>query len=106
MIKNNQSRRSLQEKNDLPRNRPVAAKVFDTLGGGELKADKVVDSKRMTPAPERNVDELKDSRRGVAAAEAALRGAWAGRNRLLDEVCEQWGYSHKHAIELLGAQAG
>jgi hypothetical protein len=25
---------------------------------------------------------------------------------MIDEVCEQWGYSRKHAIKLLGAQAG
>ena len=29
-----------------------------------------------------------------------------GRSRLLDEVCEQWGYERKHAIKLLGARAG
>jgi hypothetical protein len=29
-----------------------------------------------------------------------------GRSRLIDEVCEQWGYSRKHAIKLLGAQTG
>ena len=29
-----------------------------------------------------------------------------GRSRLLDEVCEQWGYSRKHAITLLGARSG
>lgn len=29
-----------------------------------------------------------------------------GRTRLVDEVCEQWGYSRKHAIKLLGAKAG
>jgi hypothetical protein len=29
-----------------------------------------------------------------------------GRSRLIDEVCEQWGYSRKHAIKLLGAKAG
>jgi hypothetical protein len=29
-----------------------------------------------------------------------------GRSRLIDEVCEQWGYSRKHAIKLLRAQAG
>jgi hypothetical protein len=29
-----------------------------------------------------------------------------GRRRLIDEVCEQWGYSRKHAIKLLGAKAG
>jgi len=29
-----------------------------------------------------------------------------GRKRMIDEVCEQWGYSRKHAIKLLGAQAG
>jgi hypothetical protein len=25
-----------------------------------------------------------------------------GRSRLIDELCEQWGYSRKHAIKLLG----
>lgn len=29
-----------------------------------------------------------------------------GRTRLIDEVCELWGYSRKHAIKLLGAKAG
>lgn len=29
-----------------------------------------------------------------------------GRSRLIDEVCEQWGYSRKHAIKMLGAKAG
>lgn len=29
-----------------------------------------------------------------------------GRSRLIDEVCEQWDYSRKHAIKLLGAKAG
>jgi len=29
-----------------------------------------------------------------------------GRKRMIDEVCEQWGYSRKYAIKLLGAQAG
>ena len=29
-----------------------------------------------------------------------------GRSRMLDEVCEQWSYSRKHAIKLLGAKAG
>jgi hypothetical protein len=25
---------------------------------------------------------------------------------MIEEVCEQWGYSRKHAIKLLGAKAG
>jgi hypothetical protein len=29
-----------------------------------------------------------------------------GRSRLIDELCEQWGYSRKHAIKLLGAKTG
>jgi hypothetical protein len=29
-----------------------------------------------------------------------------GRTRLIDVVCEQWGYSRKHAIKLLGTKAG
>lgn len=29
-----------------------------------------------------------------------------GRSRILEEVCEQWGYSRKHAIKLLGAKVG
>ena len=28
-----------------------------------------------------------------------------GRSRLIDEVCEQWGYSRKHAIKLPEAKA-
>jgi len=29
-----------------------------------------------------------------------------GRSRLVDEVCEQWGYSRKHALKLLNGKAG
>ena len=29
-----------------------------------------------------------------------------GYKRMIDEVCEQWGYSRKHAIKLPGARAG
>ena len=29
-----------------------------------------------------------------------------GRAKLLDELCEQFGYSRKHAIKLMGAKAG
>ena len=29
-----------------------------------------------------------------------------GRSRLIDEVCEQWDYSRKHAIKLLVGKAG
>ncbi len=29
-----------------------------------------------------------------------------GRGRLVDEVCEQWGYSRKHALKLLNGKAG
>lgn len=29
-----------------------------------------------------------------------------GRSRMIDELCEQFGYSRKHAIKLLGAKAG
>lgn len=29
-----------------------------------------------------------------------------GRSLLVDEVCEQWGYSRKHALKLLNAKAG
>lgn len=29
-----------------------------------------------------------------------------GKKRLLDEFCEQWGYSRKHAIKLLGSNLG
>ncbi len=32
--------------------------------------------------------------------------AKAGKQLLLDEVCEQWGYSRKHAIKLLSAKSG
>jgi hypothetical protein len=35
----------------------------------------------------------------------AVRGR-EGRSRMIEEVCEQWGYSRKHAIKLLGAKAG
>ena len=29
-----------------------------------------------------------------------------GRTRMIDELCEQFGYSRKHAIKLLGARTG
>jgi hypothetical protein len=29
-----------------------------------------------------------------------------GRSRMIDELCEQFGYSRKHAIKLLGASTG
>src|SRR5512147_1656543 len=29
-----------------------------------------------------------------------------GRSRMIDELCEQFGYSRKHAIKLLNARAG
>jgi hypothetical protein len=29
-----------------------------------------------------------------------------GRSLLMDELCEQWGYSHKNTIKLLGAKNG
>ena len=29
-----------------------------------------------------------------------------GRSRMLDELCEQFAYSRKHAIKLLGGKAG
>lgn len=29
-----------------------------------------------------------------------------GRSRLIDELCEQWGYRRKHVIHLLGAKTG
>ena len=29
-----------------------------------------------------------------------------GRSLLIDELCEQWGYSRKHAIKPLGAKTG
>jgi hypothetical protein len=29
-----------------------------------------------------------------------------GRSRMIDELCEQFGYSRKHAIKLLNAKAG
>jgi hypothetical protein len=40
-----------------------------------------------------------------------LRQRYAGRGKqgrgvLLDDLCEQFGYSRKHAVKLLGAQAG
>ena len=56
---------------------------------------------------ERNVDESKGSRRYVAAIAARVWGrVREGRSRLIDEVCEQWKYSRKHAIKLLAAKAG
>jgi hypothetical protein len=35
----------------------------------------------------------------------AVRGR-EGRSRMIDELCEQFGYSRKHAIKLLNARAG
>jgi len=35
-----------------------------------------------------------------------LRRGRQGRSKLVDEVCEQWGYSRKHALKLLGGKAG
>jgi hypothetical protein len=40
---------------------PVASKVLTPGGVGWRWLEKVVDSKRMTPATERNADEQKDS---------------------------------------------
>jgi hypothetical protein len=53
---------------------PVASKVLTPWVVGKRRQDKVVDSKKMTPAKERNADESKDSRRGVAAIEATVCG--------------------------------
>jgi hypothetical protein len=38
--------------------------------------------------------------------ERYMRRGREGRKRMIAEVCEQWVYSRKHAIKLLGAQAG
>ena len=46
---------------------------------------------------------------GEAVQEAGEREAGRGRegrSRMIDELCEQFGYSRKHAIKLLNAKAG
>jgi hypothetical protein len=66
---------------------PVDSKVLTPGAVGKQGPDKVVDSKKMTPANERNADESKDSRRGVAAIEATVcregrKECFAGRGGL------------------------
>jgi hypothetical protein len=58
---------------------PVDSKVLTPWAVGKRGPDKVVDSKKMTPAKERNADESKDSRRGVAAIEATVCREGSGR---------------------------
>jgi hypothetical protein len=58
---------------------PVDSKVLTPGAVGKRGPDKVVDSKKMTPAKERNADESKDSRRGVAAIEATVCREGSGR---------------------------
>ena len=63
---------------------PVTSKVL-TLGTvGKQRQDTVIDSKKMTPAKERNADESKDSRRGVAAYEATVCGEGPRRSIATD----------------------
>jgi hypothetical protein len=53
----------------------------------------------MTPKPRKDVDESKSERRAIAASRQRYMGRGKkGRGALLDEVCEQFGYSRKHAI--------
>jgi hypothetical protein len=63
---------------------PVASKVLTPGAVGERRQDKVVDPKKMTPAKERNADESKDSRRGVAAYEATVCGEGPRRSIATD----------------------
>jgi hypothetical protein len=51
------------------------------------------------------------SRKVVEEMLPRLRQRYMGRGRegrqwMIDEICEQWGYRRKHAIKLLGVQAG
>ena len=73
------------------------------LGNGR----KVVDSKSMTPATK----PMSMSQKVREEMLPRLRQRYAGRGRegrscLIDEVCEQFGYSRKHAIKLLNRKAG
>jgi hypothetical protein len=63
---------------------PVDSKVLTPGAVGKRGLDKVVDSKKMTPAKERNADESKDSRRGVAAIEATVCREGPGRPNPID----------------------
>jgi hypothetical protein len=63
---------------------PVDSKVLTPRSVGKRGPDKVVDSKKMTPAKERNADESKDSRRGVAAIEATVCREEPGRPNSID----------------------
>jgi hypothetical protein len=63
---------------------PVDSKVLTPGAVGKWGLDKVVDSKKMTPAKERNADESKDSRRGVAAIEATVCREGPGRPNPID----------------------
>jgi hypothetical protein len=63
---------------------PVDSKVLTPGAVGKWGPDKVVDSKKMTPAKERNADESKDSRRGVAAIEATVCREGPGRPNPID----------------------
>jgi hypothetical protein len=58
---------------------PVDSKVLTPGAVGKRGPDQVIDSKKMTPAKERNADESKDSRGGVAALEATI--CWKGPRR-------------------------
>jgi len=53
---------------------PVASKRETPCGYGLVVGDEVVDSKRVTPAPARDVDGLQGSRDEVAMTAAALCG--------------------------------
>jgi hypothetical protein len=86
---------------------PVAVRVLKPgrVGLGVLEKD--VDSKRMTPALER----MPMSRKVAGEMLPRLRQRYLGRGRegrsqLIYEVCEHRGYSRKHTIKLLRAQAG
>ena len=65
---------------------------------------KVVDSKRMTPAIRRDADESESENGHAAALASALCRTRPARQEF--ELCEQFGYSRKHAIKLLNAQSG
>jgi hypothetical protein len=53
---------------------PVDSKVLTPKGGLRGGQKRVVDSKRMTPKPRKDVDESKSARRAVAASAAEVYG--------------------------------
>ena len=67
----------------------------------------VVDSKRVTPAKKGMPMSQKVAEEMLPRwrQRDMVRGSDGGK-RMIDDVCEKWGYSRKYAIKLLGAQTG